>query len=168
MNETWSCCGHDLIGLCRTADCGVPDHCFFCGKPRNPSYPDPRSEDRLALLMANMWETRRKEMSGVAGSACHDHLINLGKADAEAWRTVARKVLDLLGPTDPVPESQPTRDELIDSIQSYAEEWKTGRSTMHSAAKIRLISSLDRHEFSLTDRTILRAAQALRTVTRLR
>jgi hypothetical protein len=107
-------------------------------------------------------------MSGVAGSACHDYLINLGKVDAAAWRTVARMVLDLLGPTDPVPESQPTRDELIDSVQAYAEEWKTGRSTMHSAAKIRLINALDRHEFSLTDRTILRAAQALRTVTRLR
>jgi hypothetical protein len=117
--------------------------------------------------MANTHVFKRREVVGDPGTA-EESLFSLGRVGVAAWRAVARMVLDLLGPTDPVPESQPTRDELIDSIQAYAEEWKAGKSTMHSAAKIRLISSLDRHEFSLTDRTILRAAQALRTVTRLR
>jgi hypothetical protein len=95
-------------------------------------------------------------------------MISLGKVNTAAWRTVARMVLDLLGPIpDPVPESQSTRDELMASIQAYVEEWMAGKSTMHSGAKIRLINALDRHEFSLTDRTVHRAAQALLTVTRL-
>jgi len=72
----------------------------------------------------------------------------------EAWRRVARQVLELIYPISGTrPDSQSTRDVLIGAIQAYAEEWKAGKSTIHSDVKTALIIALDRHEFEVRNKS---------------
>jgi hypothetical protein len=62
-------------------------------------------------------------------------------------------------------DSQATRDVLIEAIQSYAEEWASGKSTIHSAAKTALYISLDRHEFEVANKTRFDLVLKLQTLT---
>jgi hypothetical protein len=43
------------------------------------------------------------------------------------------------------------RNELLAAIQAYAEEWATGKSIMHSPAKVALCIALDRYEFGVIE-----------------
>jgi hypothetical protein len=54
------------------------------------------------------------------------------------------------------------RDELIAAIQAYAEEWATGKSIMHSPAKIALSIALDHYEAGVIAETQCRCLGALR------
>ena len=161
--EKWICCGHDIIELCSRAGCQLPALCFFCGEPRKTVTLSPLPEDWLAFELAELWSGKIRELHGDPESHAPS-LDQYGRKDVEAWRAVARRVFDLVdSKPGKVPDSQATRDELINVIQAYAEEWKTGKSPMQSPGKTAVYIALDRHEFEVADKALYNL-----TITRLR
>ena len=160
--EKWICCGHDIIELCNRAGCTVPARCFFCGELRKTVTLSPQPEDWLAHDLAELWSGKIREFHGDPESH-FPSLDQYGSTDVEAWRAVARRVLNLIFLSSPLPpdgtpvndkpDSQVTRDALVKAIQLYAEEWAGGRSTIQSAAKTALSIALDRHEFEVWDKS---------------
>lgn len=151
--EKWICCDHDIIELSNRAGCTVPARCFFCGEPRKTVTLSPQPEDWLAHDLAELWSDKIREFNGDP-EAHFPSLDQYGRTDVEAWRVVARRVLNLIFlSSHKKPDSQVTRDALVKAIQLYAEEWAGGRSTIQSAAKTDLSIALDRHEFEVWDKS---------------
>ena len=161
--EKWICCGHDIIELCSRAGCQLPALCFFCGEPRKTVTLSPLPEDWLAFELAELWSGKIREFHGDPETHVPS-LDQYGRTDVEAWRAVARRVLDLISSPSmvKVPDSQSTRDALVKAIQSYAEEWAGGRSTVHSEAKVALCIAMDRHEFEMWDQSRFDLASVIR------
>ena len=161
--EKWLCCGHDIIKLCDRAGCKPPERCFFCGELRTSAVSPREPEDWLAFELAELWVGKIREYHG--DPEFHSPSFDqYGRMDAEAWRAVARRVFDLVDSRPGrVPDSQATRDELINVIQAYAEEWKTGKSPMQSPGKTAVYIALDCHEFEVADKALYNLA-----ITRLR
>jgi hypothetical protein len=137
--EKWHCCGHDIIRLCERAGCKLPERCFFCGQFRETMGSPRKPEDWLAFDLEECWGVKIRELQG----------------DMEAWRAVARRVFDLVDSRPGIVDLPTTRDVLINAIQAYAEEWKTGTSPMHSDGKVNLCIALDRHEFEVANKALL-------------
>jgi hypothetical protein len=151
--EKWICCGYDIIELCNRAGGTVPARCFFCGEPRKTVTLSPQPEDWLAIELAELWTGKIREFHGDP-KAHFPSFDQCGRPDVEAWRKVARQVLELIYPISRTrPDSQATRDVLISAIQAYAEEWKAGKSTIHSDAKTALIFALDGHEIEVRNKS---------------
>ena len=160
--ERWICCGHDINELCRRAGCALPALCFFCGEPRKMVSLSSQPEDWLAFELAELWSGKIREWHGDPESHAPS-LDQYGRLDVEAWRAVARRVFDLVDSWPGItPDSQATRDGLIHAMQAYAEEWKTGKSLMHSAGKTDLCIALDRHEFEVAKKTLLDLVKRLK------
>jgi hypothetical protein len=114
----------------------------------------PQPEDWLAFELAELWSEKIRECHGDPESHVPS-LDQYGRTDVEAWRAVALRVFALVGRLpETAPDSQSTRDKLLDAIQTYAEEWKAGKSTMHSDGKTELCLALDRHEFEVADKAL--------------
>ena len=152
--EKWIYCGHDITELCNRAGCPLPGRCFFCGEYRKTVTLSPQPEDWLAFELAELWSGKIRECHGDPESHAPS-LDQYGRMDVEAWRAVALRVFALVGRLpETAPDSQSTRDKLLDAIQTYAEEWKAGKSTMHSDGKTGLCLALDRHEFEVADKAL--------------
>ena len=168
--KPWICCGHDIGELCVRAGCGIPGRCFFCGEPRKDVQLDIRPEDWLAGELSALWAGKIAKNYWDPKQGGLFSCDQFGRADTEAWRAVALRVRDLIVSSVKIadPDSQSTRDDLIAAIQSYAEEWKAGRSTIHSEAKTALCIALDRHEFEVWDRSRIKLASEIQDDARAR
>ena len=159
--EKWICCGIDIIGLCNRAGSVVPDRCFFCGNPRTTVTVPHCPEDRLAFELAEIWTGKIREFHGDP-EAHAPSLDRYGRMDVEAWRAVARRVLDLiLSSYHDKPDTQSTRDALVDAVQAYAVEWAAGKSTIYSQAKATFSNALNCHEFAVWDKSRFALVAAL-------
>jgi hypothetical protein len=79
----WICCGHDIEALCEIAGSVPPKKCFFCGRPRND----------VKLSLAEIWCGRIREYHGDPETH-FPSFDQYGRTDIEAWRAVARRVLE--------------------------------------------------------------------------
>ena len=91
--EKWICCGHDIEALCEKTGALLPPKCFFCGKVRGTTVLEPQPEDDLAFELAEIWCAKIREFHGDP-DAHVPSLDQYGRTDVEAWRAVARKVLE--------------------------------------------------------------------------
>lgn len=92
--QKWMCCGHDIADLCNRAGCSLPERCFFCGLPRRTVTLLQQPEDALAFELAELWCGKIRESPGRPYSSS-DETWASGSPYMEAWRTVARRVLEL-------------------------------------------------------------------------
>ena len=91
--EKWTCCGIEIVKLCRRAGCRLPENCFFCGKARKIEPADIRPEDPLAFELAEIWCEKIRVWHGDPESHAPS-FDQYGRADIKAWRAVARRVLE--------------------------------------------------------------------------
>jgi len=94
MVKKWMCCGHDIADLCSRAGCSLPERCFFCGLPRHTVTLLSQPEDPLAFELGELWCGKIREFHGDPESHASS-LDEYGRPDVEAWRAVARRVLEL-------------------------------------------------------------------------
>ena len=152
--EKWLCCGHDIIKLCDRAGCKPPERCFFCGELRTSAVSPREPEDWLAFELAELWAGKIREYHGDPESH-FPSFDQYGRTDAEAWRAVARRVFDLMGPLpETVPDPQSTRVDLTRAMQAYATERESGWNGHGTSRWTNLLMVLDRHELAVTGRAL--------------
>ena len=104
----WMCCGHDIVELCRRAGCSLPARCFFCGSPMATVTLEPHPEDELAFELAELWSGIIRAQHGDP-EAHAPSFDQYGRPDVDAWRAVARRVLERHVPVNHIFPCAPNR-----------------------------------------------------------